>query len=125
MSDALQSFFDSCTVVHLGIYRDKKLHAIKYYEKFPKDLERCKIILCDPLIATGATILKALEILNEYNCKNITILGIIASQKASKLISEKYPSINIFVADIDPETNDHGYLLPGVGDAGDRLYRTK
>ncbi|CCE67055.1 uracil phosphoribosyltransferase [Candidatus Mycoplasma haematominutum] len=124
MSDALQFFFENCSVVHLGIYRDENLRAIKYYEKFPENLDNSKLILCDPLIATGSTILKSLDILSKYNFKEIIIMGIIFSQQAIDLITGKYPEINIYAAAIDPQINSHGYIVPGLGDAGNRLFNT-
>ncbi|AHC40060.1 uracil phosphoribosyltransferase [Mycoplasma ovis str. Michigan] len=125
MSDAIQTFFEDCQVVHIGIYRDTDLSAVSYYEKFPSGMENSKVILCDPLIATAVTLSKSLDILARYNCKDITVLGIIISKHAVKLLTEKYPNLNIYVAAVDDELNSKGYIIPGAGDAGDRLFRTK
>ncbi|RAO95288.1 uracil phosphoribosyltransferase [Mycoplasma wenyonii] len=125
MSDTLQFFFEDCKVVHLGIYRDANLNAISYYEKFPENLSECKIVICDPLIATAVTLTKALDILSKYGCKDITILGVIISKHAVELLNQKYPNINVYVAAMDNELNSKGYIIPGAGDAGDRLFRTK
>ncbi|AGX89336.1 uracil phosphoribosyltransferase [Mycoplasma parvum] len=127
MSEALSSFFEDCAVIHLGIYRNEDLNAVKYYEKIPPHIDRknSKVILCDPLIATGVTLAKALEILESNGFENIMVLSIIMSEIAQKLITEKYPNLNVYVAEIDKELNDHGYIIPGVGDAGDRLFGTK
>lgn len=125
MSDALQTFFEDCQTVHVGIYRDTNLNAVSYYEKFPEGIENSKVILCDPLIATAVTLTKSLDIIAKYNCKDITVLGIIISKHAVELLTQKYPHVNVYVAAVDEELNSKGYIIPGAGDAGDRLYRTK
>ncbi|AFO52491.1 uracil phosphoribosyltransferase [Candidatus Mycoplasma haematolamae str. Purdue] len=125
MADAMRFLFEDCTIAHLGLYRDDSLNAVKYYEKFPPELANTKILLCDPLIATAATVMKSLDIIyNEHKFTDVTLLGILISRQAADLLSQKYPNLNIYVADMDEKLNDYGYILPGVGDAGNRLFGT-
>ncbi|CBZ40894.1 Uracil phosphoribosyltransferase [Mycoplasma suis KI3806] len=128
MSEALKTLFEDCAVIHLGIYRDENLQANRYYAKEPANLTSStnkKVILCDPLIATGNTLKEALGILKDYNFEDIFVLGVIMSERAKNELTSEFPNLNIYVAEVDKELNDHGYIVPGVGDAGDRLFGTK
>lgn len=110
----------------IGIYRDKvTLEPIEYYSKLPGDIVGRTILLCDPLIATAATSLAAIEKLKAQGARNIKVLSVLISERAAKKIADLHPDVRVFTLNVETEMNDHGYLVPGLGDAGDRLYRTK
>lgn len=110
----------------IGIYRDKFIHnTVEYYFKMPEDIKGRMAILCDPLVATGDTMLAAIDRLKSYEVKEIKILTILLSEFALKRIQHFHPDVEIFTLELEKEMNDMGYLVPGLGDAGDRLYQTK
>lgn len=126
MSEALKDMFVNSSVGHIGLCRNEEtLKCSQYYENMPENIKNNFVFLCDPLIATGGSLLAALEILKKYNCKNICVLGIICSKQAIDAITSKYPDIPIYVAQLDEKLNKHGYVIPGAGDAGDRIFKTK
>jgi uracil phosphoribosyltransferase len=126
MLDAVLSMIPFASAGFIGIYRDKFVHStVEYYFKMPQDIKGRVAILCDPLIATGDTIIAAIERLKSYEVKRIQVLNILISQSALARIEQLYPDVEIFSLNIEKEMNDEGYLVPGLGDAGDRLFQTK
>jgi uracil phosphoribosyltransferase len=126
MIDAVISMIPFASVGFIGIYRDKFIHnTVEYYFKMPSDIEGKMAILCDPLVATADTMIAAIDRLKSYEVKRIRILSILVSQIAIERIHEFHPDVEIFALNIENEVNDMGYLVPGLGDAGDRLYQTK
>ncbi len=110
----------------IGIYRDKFVNTtVEYYFKMPTDIKGRTAILCDPLIATGDTISAAIERLKGYEVKKIQIMSILISRHALNRLNSEHPDVEIFALNIEEEMNDDGYLVPGLGDAGDRLFQTK
>jgi uracil phosphoribosyltransferase len=110
----------------IGIYRDKFIHnTVEYYFKMPEDIKGRMAILCDPLVSTADTMLAAIDRLKSYEVKEIKILTILLSDFAQKRIHHFHPDVEIFTLEIEKEINEMGYLVPGLGDAGDRLYQTK
>jgi uracil phosphoribosyltransferase len=110
----------------IGIYRDKFIHnTVEYYFKMPEDVKGRMAILCDPLVSTADTMLAAIDRLKSYEVKEIKILTILLSDFAQKRIQHFHPDVEIFTLEIEKEINENGYLVPGLGDAGDRLYQTK
>lgn len=110
----------------IGIYRDKFIHnTVEYYFKMPEDIKGRMAILCDPLVSTADTMLAAIDRLKSYEVKEIKILTILLSDFAQKRIQHFHPDVEIFTLEIEKEINEMGYLVPGLGDAGDRLYQTK
>jgi uracil phosphoribosyltransferase len=110
----------------IGIYRDKFIHnTVEYYFKMPEDIKGRMAILCDPLVSTADTMLAAIDRLKSYEVKEIKILTILLSDFAQKRIQHFHPDVEIFTLEIEKEINELGYLVPGLGDAGDRLYQTK
>jgi uracil phosphoribosyltransferase len=110
----------------IGIYRDKFVNTtVEYYFKMPTDIKGRTAILCDPLIATGETISAAIERLKGYEVKKIQIMSILVSRHALNRLKTEHPDVEIFAINIEEEMNKDGYLVPGLGDAGDRLFQTK
>ena len=126
MLDAVLSMIPFASAGFIGIYRDKFIHnTVEYYFKMPTDIQGRQAILCDPLVATADTMIAAIERLKSYEVSKIKILSILASDYAVKKIHKLHPEVEIFTLNIEKEMNDHGYLIPGLGDAGDRLFQTK
>lgn len=126
MLDAVLSMIPFAAAGFIGIYRDKFIHdTVEYYFKMPADTKGRMAILCDPLIATADTALAAIERLKSYEVGQIKILSILISDYAVKRVHEEHPDVEIFAIGVEKEVNESGYLVPGLGDAGDRLYQTK
>jgi len=112
-------------VGHIGIYRDKNMeNTVEYYFKMPKEVRGKKIFLLDPLLATGDTALAALDRLKQYQVGPIKLITIFSSEVGLNKVRAEHPDVEIFTCSVERELDDHGYLRPGVGDAGDRLFRT-
>jgi len=126
MLDAVLSMIPFASAGFIGIYRDRFIHStVEYYFKLPPEMKDRTTILCEPLIATGDTIIAAIERLKTYEVKRIQILNILISKAALERIHADYPEVEIFTLNVEQEVNAEGYLVPGLGDAGDRLYQTK
>ncbi len=111
---------------HIGIYRDKFIkNTVEYYFKLPDDCKGKKILLVDPLIATADTVIACVDRLKQYEVGQISILCLIAGQLGLKKLLKYHPDIMVYTLEVENEINDEGYLVPGIGDAGDRLYSTK
>ena len=126
MLDPVLSMIPFASAGFIGIYRDKFIHnTVEYYFKMPEDIKGRLAILCDPLVATADTMLAAIDRLKSYEVKDIRILSILVSEFAIEKIHQFHPDVQIFTLNIEKEMNSDGYLIPGLGDAGDRLYQTK
>lgn len=126
MLDAVLSMIPFASTGFIGVYRDKFIHStVEYYFKMPSDIQGKQAILCDPLVATADTAIAAIERLKSYEVGNIRLLSILISDHAVKKIGEIHPDVQIFTVNVETEMNEQGYLVPGLGDAGDRLYQTK
>lgn len=126
MSDGILQLLPNASVGHVGIYRDPKtLEAVEYYAKFPTFTNNSFVFVLDPMLATGVSSVKALEIIKKHGAKNIVLVTLIASPEGTKVVNEKHPDVVIYTASLDRQLNSKGYILPGLGDAGDRLFRTK
>lgn len=126
MLDAVLSMIPFASTGFIGIYRDKFIHStVEYYFKMPAEIQGKEAILCDPLVATADTALAAIERLKSYEVGSIKILTILISEHGVKRIGELYPDVHIYTLNVEKEMNELGYLVPGLGDAGDRLYQTK
>lgn len=126
MLDAVLSMIPFASAGFIGIYRDKFIHnTVEYYFKMPSDIKGKMAILCDPLVSTADTMLAAIERLKSYEVKKIRVLTILCSQQAIEKIHRDHPDVEIYTINIEKEINELGYLVPGLGDAGDRLYQTK
>lgn len=126
MTDGLLKLMPTAKVGHIGLYRDPEtLAPVEYYCKLPVDIEQRDVFLTDPMLATGGTADAAIGFLKEKGAKHITFLCILAAPDGAKLLQEKHPDVDIYAAAYDPCLNDHGYIVPGLGDAGDRIFGTK
>ncbi len=126
MVDAFLDIVPTARVGHIGLYRDPEtFKAIEYYIKLPQDVSEREIFVLDPMVATGNTLEAAIGMLKEHGCKNIRVIALIAAPEGLKLLQEKHPDVDIYIAALDPCLDDHMYIRPGLGDAGDRLFGTK
>ncbi len=126
MSDGMQQLLPAAKVGHIGLYRDPEtLRPVEYYCKLPADIAQSKVLLVDPMLATGGTAEAAISFLKERGAKEISLLCILAAPDGVKLVQEQHPDVDIYTAAYDEMLNDHGYIVPGLGDAGDRIFGTK
>ena len=126
MLDAVLDMIPIASAGFIGIYRDKFIHnTVEYYFKLPSDIKGRDILLCDPLIATADTMIAAIDRLKSYQVGRIRVLSILCSDTAIERLNHFHPDTEIFTLNIEKEMNEHGYLIPGLGDAGDRLYQTR
>ena len=126
MVDGVMSLTPAAKIGHIGLYRDPEtLQPVPYYCKLPVDVQDRDILLVDPMLATGGSAIAAIKVLQEAGCKSIKMMNLIAAPEGVKAVQEACPDVDIFVAALDDHLNDHGYIVPGLGDAGDRLFGTK
>ena len=124
MVDAMIDLIPSAKIGHIGLFRDPETHEpVKYYCKMPNDIAERQVFIVDPMLATGGSAVAAF--VKEYGCKSITLMNIIAAPEGIKAVREAHPDVDIFVAAVDEKLNDHAYIVPGLGDAGDRIFGTK
>lgn len=126
MVDGLLKLIPAAKVGHVGLYRDPEtLQPVEYYVKLPTDVAERELIVIDPMLATGGSAVAAIEALKKRGAKNLKLMCLIAAPEGIKMVQDEHPDVDIYVAAIDEQLNDHGYIVPGLGDAGDRLYGTK
>ena len=127
MVDAMIDLIPSAKVGHIGLYRDPETHEpVEYYCKMPPDISERQVFIVDPMLATGGSVVAAIQILKEkYGCKNITLMDIIAAPEGVARVQKEHPDVDIFVCAVDEKLNEHAYIVPGLGDAGDRIFGTK
>lgn len=126
MVDGLLTIVPSARVGHIGMYRDPEtLKPVTYYCKLPKDVPNRTMILLDPMLATGGTLNAAIDVLKTEGATSIKTVNLLAAPEGIKAVEDRHPDVDIYVAEVDRALNDHGYILPGLGDAGDRLFGTK
>lgn len=126
MVDGVLEVLPAAKIGHIGMYRNEEtLEPVEYYCKLPNDIGNRDILVVDPMVATGGSVNDAVERLKERGCKSIKLLCIIAAPEGIKAIQEKHDDVDIFVAQMDENLNENGYIVPGLGDAGDRLFGTK
>lgn len=126
MVDGMVSMMPNVKVGHIGLFRDPQtLEPVKYYFKMPADIEERDVIVVDPMLATGGSASAAITFLKQDGVKHIKLMCIIGAPEGVKRMQEDHPDVDIFVAALDDHLNDHGYIVPGLGDAGDRIFGTK
>lgn len=126
MVDGMLKLVPAAKVGHIGLYRDPEtLKPVEYYCKLPSDIEEREIIVTDPMLATGGSAADAIKLLKDKGAKNIKLMCLIAAPEGIKAVLDAHPDIEIYVANVDEYLNDHGYIVPGLGDAGDRIFGTK
>ena len=126
MVDGMLNLIPTAKVGHIGLYRDPEtLQPVEYYCKLPSDIAERDVIVVDPMLATGGSASAAITFLKNYGVKHIKLMNIIAAPDGVETVRKDHPDVQIFVASVDEKLNDHGYIVPGLGDAGDRIFGTK
>ena len=126
MVNGLLELMPMAIVGHVGMYRDPEtLKPVEYYCKLPSDLADRRIIVTDPMLATGGSAAAAISLLKEKGAKEIQLMCLVAAPEGVEVVNKAHPDVRIYVAALDEKLNDHGYILPGLGDAGDRIFGTK
>ena len=126
MVDGVAKLIPAARIGHIGLYRDPEtLQPVEYYCKLPADSESRELLVLDPMLATGGSASAAITFLKQRNCKHIRLVNLIAAPEGIERVQRDHPDVNIYVAACDEKLNEHGYIVPGLGDAGDRLFGTK
>lgn len=126
MVDGIHNLIPNAKIGHVGLYRDEEtLEPHEYYAKFPKEMPDSQILLVDPMVATGGSVIMAIEALKKRGAKDIKLVGLVAAPEGIKKIQDEHPDVDIFLAALDEKLNEVGYIVPGLGDCGDRLFGTK
>ncbi len=126
MVDAMVNLIPSAKIGHIGLYRDPETHMpVEYYCKLPEDIGNRQVFVVDPMLATGGSAVAAVNFLKEHGCKNIIMMNIIGAPEGVKTFQEAHPDVDIYMAALDEKLNEHAYIVPGLGDAGDRIFGTK
>jgi uracil phosphoribosyltransferase len=126
MVDGMLQLIPAAKVGHIGLYRDPEtLKPVEYYCKMPADISEREIFVVDPMLATGGSSVAAIQMLKDRGCKHIHFMCIIAAPEGLKAMQEAHPDVDIYVGSLDEKLNEHGYIVPGLGDAGDRIFGTK
>ena len=126
MVDGIMAMVPSCKVGHIGLYRDPEtLEPVEYYCKLPADISERDVYVVDPMFATGGSASAACTFLKQHGCRHIKLMCIIGAPPAWEKMQKDHPDVDVYVAAMDEKLNDHGYIVPGLGDAGDRIFGTK
>ena len=126
MVDALVDLIPSAKIGHIGLYRDPVTHEpVEYYCKLPEDIGNRVTFVVDPMLATGGSAVAAIDFLKKHGCRNIVMMNIIGCPEGIKVVQEAHPDVEMYLAACDEKLNDHAYIVPGLGDAGDRIFGTK
>ena len=126
MVDALVDLIPSAKIGHIGLYRDPETHEpVEYYCKLPEDIGNRVVYVVDPMLATGGSAVAAIDFLKKHGCRQIIMMNIIGCPEGIKRVQEAHPDVEIYMAACDEKLNDHAYIIPGLGDAGDRIFGTK
>ncbi|MEG1396515.1 MAG: uracil phosphoribosyltransferase [Oscillospiraceae bacterium] len=126
MVDGILALIPSAKVGHIGLYRDPTtMEPVEYYCKMPSDIAERDVIILDPMLATGGSASAAIQFVKNYDCKHIKLMNIIAAPEGIARVHKDHPDVEIYVAAVDEKLNDHSYIVPGLGDAGDRIFGTK
>ena len=126
MVDTIVDLIPSAKIGHIGLYGDPETHMpVEYYCKLPEDVANRQVYVVDPMLATGGSAIAAIEFLKKHGCKNIIMMNIIGCPEGVKAVQEAHPDVDIYLAACDEKLNDNAYIIPGLGDAGDRIFGTK
>ena len=126
MLDGMLTLIPVAKVGHIGLYRNEETHEpIEYYCKLPEDIQERLVIVTDPMLATGGSSVDALTMLKKRGCTNIRLMCLVAAPEGIKKVQEMHPDVDIYVASVDERLNENAYIVPGLGDAGDRIFGTK
>ena len=126
MVDSMVDLIPSAKIGHIGLYRDPETHMpVEYYCKLPEDIGNRVTFVVDPMLATGGSAIAAIDFLKKHGCKQIVMMNIIGCPEGIKAVTEAHPDVDLYLAACDEKLNDHAYIVPGLGDAGDRIFGTK
>ena len=126
MVDSMVALIPSAKIGHIGLYRDPETHKpVEYYCKLPEDVGNRQVFVVDPMLATGGSAIAAIDFLKGHGCRNIIMMNIIGCPEGIKAVTEAHPDVDLYLAACDEKLNDHAYIVPGLGDAGDRIFGTK
>ena len=126
MVDAMVDLIPSAKIGHIGLYRDPVTHEpVEYYCKLPEDIENRQVFVVDPMLATGGSAVAAIDFLKARGCKHIIMMNVIGCPEGIKRVQEAHPDVEMYLAACDEKLNEHAYIVPGLGDAGDRIFGTK
>ena len=126
MVDAMVDLIPSAKIGHIGLYRDPETHMpVEYYCKLPDDIGNRQCFVVDPMLATGGSAVAAIDFLKQHGCKSIVMMNIIGAPEGVEVVQKAHPDVDIYLAALDEKLNDHAYIVPGLGDAGDRIFGTK
>ena len=126
MVEGVTTLIPAARIGHIGLYRDPKtLEPVEYYCKLPEDSENRELIVVDPMLATGGSASAAINFIKKRGCNHIRLVNLIAAPEGIARVQADHPDVDIYVAALDEKLNEHGYIIPGLGDAGDRLFGTK
>ena len=126
MVDGILSLIPAAKIGHIGLYRDpESLQPVEYYCKLPADCAEREVFVVDPMLATGGSSVAAIQMLKDRGCKKIHFMCILAAPEGVKAMEEAHPDVDMYIGALDEKLNDHGYIVPGLGDAGDRIFGTK
>ena len=126
MVDAMVDLIPSAKIGHIGLYRDPETHQpVEYYCKLPEDIGNRQVFVVDPMLATGGSAVAAINFLKQHGCKNIIMMNIIGCPEGIKAVQDAHPDVELYLAACDEKLNEHAYIIPGLGDAGDRIFGTK
>ena len=126
MVDSMVDLIPSAKIGHIGLYRDPETHLpVEYYCKLPEDIENRQVFVVDPMLATGGSAVAAIDFLKARGCKQIIMMNIIGCPEGVQTVQQAHPDVEIYLAALDEKLNDHAYIIPGLGDAGDRIFGTK
>ena len=126
MVDSMVDMIPSAKIGHIGLYRDPETHLpVEYYCKLPEDIGNRQVFVVDPMLATGGSAVAAIDFLKSHGCKNIVMMNIIGCPEGVEAVQKAHPDVDIYLAAQDEKLNEHAYIIPGLGDAGDRIFGTK
>ena len=126
MVDSMVDLIPSAKIGHIGLDRDPETHLpVEYYCKLPEDIENRVVFVVDPMLATGGSAVAAIDFLKARGCRNIIMMNIIGCPEGVKAVQDAHPDVEMYLAAVDEKLNDHAYIIPGLGDAGDRIFGTK
>lgn len=126
MSDGISQILPQAKLGHIGLYRNEKnLKPVEYYSKLPDNISNSDVLVLDPMLATGGSVIKAIEIIKKHKPKSIKFIGLVGAPEGLKMLNSKFPDVDVYLGALDEKLNKSGYITPGLGDAGDRIYGTK
>ena len=126
MVDSMVSLIPSAKIGHIGLYRDPQTHTpVEYYCKLPDDIGNRQVFVVDPMLATGGSAIAAIDFLKQHGCKNIIMMNIIGAPEGVEAVTKAHPDVDVYLAALDERLNENAYIVPGLGDAGDRIFGTK